>query len=452
VRAVALLTALAAAALLPAGPPGIGVPIVAVLVAAAVLTRAQRSLDLALFGVLALALAAAAAVLDAGWVVGLDLAACVLLATVAVSGVRLTAPVAPFVALRELPALAPRPAERSRPMVRGTLAGFLLMLPFGALFWTGDAAFAALGSSVPVPSPDSLPARSFTFALVLIGTVGLTLAAQRQLATPAVAVSRRPLLEWALPLAALDALYLLFVGVQAGVLFAGRNYVNRTTGLTYAEYARQGFWQLLAAATLTLVVIAAALILAHTGSRAERRVLHVLLGLLCGLTLLTVASALHRLRLYEAAFGLTRLRLFAEAFAIWLGAVFGLLILAGGFASVRRQLARIALVATALGLLAFSATSPDRVIAQRNIERWRDTGRLDIAYLRTLSADAAPALVTLPEPLRSQALTGLAGELANDGPWSSANLARHRARAILRSDDGAVRREDVRRSRRRASW
>jgi membrane protein implicated in regulation of membrane protease activity len=451
-RGAALLTALVAAAALPAGPPGIGIPIVAALVGVTVLTRARPSLDLLLFGVLAIALAASAAALDADWVVALDLATCILLATVAVGGVRLTAPLAPIAALNELPALAPRPGERGLPVLRGALAGCLLVVPFGALFWTGDAAFAALGDSLPIPSLDSLPEQSVTFALVLVATVGLTVATQRRRETPSVDVPRRPLLEWALPLVALDALYLVFVGVQAGVLFAGSDYVNRTTGLTYAEYAREGFWQLLAAATLTLVVIAAAVMFAHTRSRTERRILRVLLGLLAALTLLTVTSALHRLRLYETAFGLTRLRLFAEAFAVWLGGVFVLLLIAGALVAVRRHLARIALAATALALVVFATLSPDRVIAQRNIQRWHDTGRLDIAYLRTLSADAVPALTSLPQPLRSQALAPLARRLAKDEPWSSANLSRHRARALLGERSARpVSREGDRRSTPRAA-
>jgi hypothetical protein len=88
---------------------------------------------------------------------------------------------------------------------------------------------------------------------------------------------------------------------------------HRTSGLTYAEYARQGFWQLLAAAALALVVVKGATVLAGPRTPAERLLLRALLGLLCVLTIVIVASSFHRLRLYESAFGLTRLRLAAEA-------------------------------------------------------------------------------------------------------------------------------------------
>jgi hypothetical protein len=430
-RGAALLSALAASAFLPAGPPGIGVPIVGSLVAATVILRARLSLDLVLFGSLALGLVAMAAVLDAGWVVAIDLAGSVLLTTIAVGGVRLTAPIAPVVGLSALPALVPRPGARFSPALRGAFAGGLLVVPFGALFWTGDAAFAAVGRSVPVPDLRTLPTQAVTFALVLVGTLGLTVAAQLRLATPGVKVPKRPFLEWAVPLGALGALFLTFVSIQARVLFGGNGYVLRTTGLTYAHYARRGFWQLIAAAALTLVVISAAIVFARVRTKAERRVLYSLLGALSLLTLLTVASALYRLRLYEGAFGLSRLRLFAEAFSVWLGALFALLLVAGLSRAVARQFARIALALTATGLLAFSLANPDRLIARRNVERWRDTGRLDVDYLQTLSADAVPVVTSLPEPLRSRALAPMIARLARSEPWSSANLSRHRSRSLL---------------------
>jgi hypothetical protein len=234
-----------------------------------------------------------------------------------------------------------------------------------------------------------------------------------------------------LPLALLDALFAVFVAVQVAVLFGGHEHVLRTAGLTYSEYARQGFWQLLAAAALTLTVVSGAVLFAATPRRADRLVLRLLLGVLCALTIVVLVSALSRLRLYEEAFGLTRLRLLAEAVAVWLGGLFALLLAAGLVARLRRVLAPVAIAGTGLALLVFSLLDPDGLIAQRNVERWRDTGRIDLAYLRTLSADAAPELVSLPPSLRSSTLEPLRSELAAGEPWSSFNLSRRRARDLL---------------------
>jgi hypothetical protein len=144
-----------------------------------------------------------------------------------------------------------------------------------------------------------------------------------------------------------------------------------------------------------------------------------------------LVSALSRLRLYEEAFGLTRPRLLAEAVAVWLGGLFALLLAAGLVGRLRRVLAPVAIAGTGLALLVFSLLDPDGLIAQRNVERWRDTGRIDLGYLRTLSADAVPELASLPASLRGFALEPLRSELAGDEPWSSFNLSRRRARELL---------------------
>ena len=114
-----------------------------------------------------------------------------------------------------------------------------------------------------------------------------------------------------------------------------------------------------------------------------------------------------------------------------LAGFFALIVVAGVVPIVRRNFARTTIAAAAVGLLAFSLSSPDSTIARQNIERWRDTGSLDIAYLQTLSADAAPAIAELPPGLRDVALVPLADRLAEADGWGSLNLSRHRARDIL---------------------
>lgn len=431
-RAIALFAAVAGAALLPDARLGVNVPLVATLVAATVAASARRSLDVALFGPLAIALACMPALLDAGWVAAVDLTAASLLAAVAVSGPRLVAPLAPLRALGDLPALVPQPPTASAPAFRGLIFAVILVLPFGALFWSADAAFAALAGSAPLPSLTSLPARVLVFALVLFGALGLALAARRIFADPALPTAKLSLSEWAVPLLFLDVLFLAFVAIQVTVLFGGHDHVLETTGLTYAEYARQGFWQLIAAGALTLVVIATAVRVAGVRRRPHLIALRVLLGTLCVLTIVTVASALHRLHLYEDAFGLTRLRLAAETLTWGVGGFLALVLLAGAVRGLRAQFARTAVAAVALGLLAFSLSNPDGRIAERNVDRWRGTGDLDIVYLQGLSADVVPAVAELPESLRVIVLTPLAARLAEDEAWTSANYSRHRARQILR--------------------
>jgi Domain of unknown function (DUF4173) len=433
-RWLALAAALCAAAVIPAGPPGVGVVIVAVLIAAAAAAVRRPTAHAALLGALAVVLASFAALRDAGWVVALDLSAAWLVASVAAAGTRVAAVAAPFGGLNDLPSVLPRGAGRLGPAFRGACLGGFLVVPFAALFLAADAAFAELGGRIPLPSGHSLPLRTVIFTVVLACALGLALAARR----PAVRPERRDCrrlgpVEWAIPLSALVTLFAAFVAVQLAVLFGGHDHVLETAGLTYAEYAREGFWELLAAAALTLAVLGLAVRFAGTPRRAHRILLRALLGALCLLTLVILASALHRLHLYEDAYGLTRARLGAEAVVLWLGGTFALVVLSGVVRRVRARFAELAVAGTTLALIAFSLADPDRLIAERNVDHWRETGAIDLTYLAGLSADAVPALDGLPEPLRSAALGPLAEEVGAGQPWSSANLARSRARDVLSS-------------------
>ena len=135
--------------------------------------------------------------------------------------------------------------------------------------------------------------------------------------------------EWAVPVGLVIALLVAFVVAQAAALFGGHDYVQRTTGLTYAAYVHQGFGQLTVATLLTLVTVALAVRKAPTSTRRERVLLRAVVGTLCVLTLVVVASALHRMDLYQQAYGFTVLRVLVDAFELWLGLLVVLVLVAG---------------------------------------------------------------------------------------------------------------------------
>jgi hypothetical protein len=217
-----------------------------------------------------------------------------------------------------------------------------------------------------------------------------------------------------------------FVGVQIGSLFGGQSHVLVTDGLTNAEYARQGFWQLLAVTALTLLVIAIVIGKASRASVVDRAALRILLGLLCTLSLVVVASALHRMSLYEQQYGYTTLRLFVTAVELWLGSVF-LLVMATGLKMSGRWLPRAVGAGAVLTVLGLAVLNPDAYIARHNVERFETTGKIDTRYLSRLSSDAAPELDRLPEPYRSCALG--AGEPS--GSWRDWNVSDARASELL---------------------
>lgn len=317
--------------------------------------------------------------------------------------------------------------------VLGVTVGLLLV--FGALFSAADAAFAdLLGSLVPDMSPSDGPWHLLLLAAGLAGALGAAYTAAAPVRWDGVSPapwSARGRVEWALPLLVLNALFAAFNAVQLAVLFGGYDAVLDKTGLTYARYARQGFWHLLLATLLVLVVIVVALRWAPRGGPRDRALVRGVLGTLCALTLVVVASAVRRMDMYVEAYGLTRLRISVVTVELWLGVVILLIMAAGVWGA--RWLPRAVAASAAVGVLAFGLVSPDALIAERNAERYEETGRLDLQYVRELSADAVPALDTLPEPLRSCALQRIDEDLRyEDNPWHATSLGVVRARAVLK--------------------
>jgi len=313
-----------------------------------------------------------------------------------------------------------------------------LLVVFGSLFASADAAFADLvGKAVPDINGGTVARWIFVF---LVAAFALGSAAYLRAAPPDLRGLERPgkrrvaRLEWAVPLLLLVLLFALFVAVQLTVLFGGSKHVLDTDGLTYAEYARGGFWQLLIVTGLTLVVLAGAARWAPRETKTDRVLIRGILGSLAVLTLVVVASATHRMDLYADTYGLTRLRLLVVICELWLGLVF-LLILIAGIRLTGLWLPRAVVAAAVLALIGLSVANPDRLIADHNVTRFEQTGRIDTMYLSDLSADAVPALDRLTGKNRDCVLAPLATDLEeNPDDWRGWNLGRYQARDLLVHD------------------
>lgn len=314
-------------------------------------------------------------------------------------------------------------------VARTVVLAALGLLVFGALFASADAVF---GRWVQAVVPDIGPRLVFR-SFVTVAVTGLVLAtAYLALNPPDVepTLARRPLqrrFEWLAPVLAVDAVFLLFLVAQAAAYFGGHDYVRRTTGLTYADYVHQGFAQLTVATALTLVVVRAGAAKARLDDARDRIWLRVSLGALCLLTLVVVASALHRMALYQDAYGYTALRLVVDAFELWL-AVVVVGVLVAGLRLSGWWLPRMALLSGAAMLLALGLTNPDAWVARHNLERYHATGKVDWAYLRGLSPDAVPTLADLPA---GEAACALQGRRVAGHSWTAWNLGRERARDAL---------------------
>ncbi|MGH3331363.1 MAG: DUF4153 domain-containing protein [Nocardioidaceae bacterium] len=393
-------------------------------------------------GALCLLLTSTLLVRDAAWVVALALmaafavGAAVLAGGRSVVGIVASGAAVPLAGLRGLPWLgrslrgssaADRPADAWWSLLRTTTVSLLLVLVFGALFASADALFAQWAGAL-VPDLSSVDAffRGFVFlafaGLTLTGVyVALCPPRVERLSVPAGRPVSRSF-EWLVPVGLVVGVFAVFVAAQLTVMFGGHSYLRRTTGLTYAEYVHQGFGQLTVATLLTLAVVATTVRKAPRTTGRDRVLLRVLLGALCTLTLVVVASALYRMHVYEQAYGFTRLRLLVSVFEAWLGVVV-VLVLAAGVRLRGPWVPWAALLTGATMLLGLAAVNPDAYIAERNIERFEQTGRIDWYYLSGLSADATPVLAALPEMYRACAVEGVPPQ----DDWLEWNLGRARA-------------------------
>ncbi|GAA1303301.1 DUF4173 domain-containing protein [Saccharothrix xinjiangensis] len=421
-----------AAVLLPPDRPGLGWLLTALLVFA-LLRRVRPG-----WAVLSVALFATGAFTASSWLFALCAIAGCAAGSLAVAGGRtpwglfVGSVAVPVAALRSVPWLGRGLRAGGAPaFLRPALVTAGLLLVFTPLLASADQAFAdLLASALPEAPPQSV-ALFFAVGLGAIGScclIAVPLTADddpNAPGGPASPVARR---DWALPVGALVLLFAAFVGVQVSTLFGGDDHVLATTGLTYAQHARSGFWQLLLVTALTLGVIATAARRAGRDEPGDRRLLRLLLGALAVLTLVIVASALTRMWVYQQAYGFTVLRVLVSACELWLGVVY-LLVLAAGVELDGRWLPRAVLGTGLAALLAIAALNPDRFTAERNVDRWRATGDIDVTYLSRLSDDAVPVLVTLPSELRACALQGRRVE---QDDWRTWNLGRRQAWEALR--------------------
>jgi hypothetical protein len=248
----------------------------------------------------------------------------------------------------------------------------------------------------------------------------------------------RPLMDFGIKpvtaatvLALVNVVYVLFVALQFSYLFGAWEGVL-PEGVTYADYARKGFSELVAVTALNYFLLLASLTAADGPAKGAARFNRWMLYLLVGCSCVMLYSAYSRLGLYEEAYGYTVLRFLVHAFMIFLAL---LLVLA----AIRVRLPRFPLMRCyiVLGLGAYvllNYIGMESVITRLNIGRYEQSGKLDMDYLMSLSSDALPRLSKLDSaaaPDMEERLHRKLELLREKKDWQSFNLADYRAERAL---------------------
>lgn len=297
-------------------------------------------------------------------------------------------------------------AGRASQVARAAAAAGLVLVLLGGLLASGDAVFGAVLTSF---NPGAGVSHLVVTAVLAfpIGAVGVL--ALRSHAAPASATDSaetgagagaagangkgRLVVESLAARWATAGLLSLWCGVQLVVVSGGARNVIESQGLTVAEYARQGFFQLVAVAALSLAVLNVThRFLVGLPGHFARRGPAAVIG--AGLIVL-IAATFTRLAYYMDAYGLTMLRLAVATFLGWLALMTVLSVARSlGVVPGRSWLQSATVLSAAAVAVAYAWANPAAIVARTNLARAVDqptsaaSRSLDVAYLLRLGPDA----------------------------------------------------------------
>jgi hypothetical protein len=245
-------------------------------------------------------------------------------------------------------------------------------------------------------------------------------------------------------LVTVDMLFVSFMLIQAAYFFGGVSTLERT-GMTHAEYARRGFFELLAVTCLALGLVWTLAALTQRVQHWKQRAFNISSTVLIVCMLGMLSSAFQRLMLYEEAYGYTQLRLYTHSFILWLAVLLPIFLIALYLNRFRIFILGW-LASGAIYLALLNVVNTDALIVRENIARYQRGGDLDVYYLGTLSFDATPALLASLDTVQGVQQRALDQHLIEQyrrldqsdktNGWPSWNLGRAHALSGLRQRYG----------------
>jgi hypothetical protein len=326
--------------------------------------------------------------------------------------------------------------------MRGLLIATPLFVVFAILLSSADARFENLINNIFRFDVEGMFSHLFTIAFVSFAA--LALFAQhlfgkpwKEAEVPAPKLLRLGVIETALICGSLVVLFSSFIALQFGYLFGGEERVL-TSDVTFAQYGRRGFFELVTVTLLLHIVLLVGLWL--TTEVKARRLYRYLATMLVVLLYGIIWSAFNRLGIYIEAYGLTELRYYSSAMTLWIGVVmlYFLFNLHNNYFNkfipsygTLKYIAPSYLALGILGVVALYISNPDARIAKFNLERSQSSVEIDVAYLGNLSLDAMSVMTAFMQQQSATAEAFLLTYLLDDkyqtlpeADWRSFNLGR----------------------------
>lgn len=205
---------------------------------------------------------------------------------------------------------------------------------------------------------------------------------------------------------ALNLIFVTFVLIQLRYLFGGdNNILGADAGFTYAEYARKGFFELLFVTASVFVITLVLNAKVYTANLTQKVVFRTNFIVMVFCALLLSISAMSRISLYESVYGFTILRLFVSFSIIVIIALFVLLLVSTLMKKSTKFMSIMSLVLFIGSFVIWSLVPTDYIVTRLNVDRFYETGRLDMDYVLNLSDEALPALIEMAQNPKTSAPT-----------------------------------------------
>lgn len=202
-------------------------------------------------------------------------------------------------------------------------------------------------------------------------------------------------------LGAVCAIYVVFIASQLPYFFSAFTGSRPQGWLSYSEYARQGFFELSAIASINLAIITTGNIVSKK-PRAELRGLKVFNIIIAAITIILIATAFSKMVLYIDAFGLTMRRLLPCVFMVFMAVVFVALMVLQKWDF---SLIRFSLITGCAMMCVMCLANPDALVVRYNAERYLSgtLAEFDTEVLRRAGyAGVLPALEVIDKTTDEQ--------------------------------------------------
>lgn len=199
-------------------------------------------------------------------------------------------------------------------------------------------------------------------------------------------------------LSVLSVVYLIFIYIQFTYLFGSVN-MKLPDNLTYATYARKGFFELVGVTLLNVLIIIYSSTRVKNNDKTTTPLLKIINSVLVLFTLIMLFSAHFRMNLYEKVYGYTYLRFFTHYFMLYIALILIPLLIRIWYKKI--TFSKYLIVISLIAYIVLNYINVDKIVIKNNIAHYNKTGTFDVTYISTLSYDSIPELVKLYNTTKS---------------------------------------------------